>query len=240
MLVDWIIGMSFDSCISLDYNTDSSEFDFTGESSVIIKYKADPNETGVLSEQTYVLHIGNIRQGDIVVHTDNSKLVYRMDGTEDWYQLLHSEKEQLAADEIWLPNYERIDSLTFTAGANGANNLTVNVKNTDGEISYSSDATEDTDSLTALLEALDGLKATSNVAYLEDDAAAVDKTEVFKVKIDFNAGSNSELEMKVTRYSLNYCLVSFNGREDQLITLEDAEKLVEMISVIFTEETKAA
>ena len=43
----------------------------------------------------------------------------------------------------------------------------------------------------------------------------------------------SAIEMKVTRFSMNYCLVSFNGREDQLLTLEDAQKFADTVSAFF-------
>ena len=47
------------------------------------------------------------------------------------------------------------------------------------------------------------------------------------------ASEKSAIEMKVTRFSMNYCLVSFNGREDQLLTLEDAQKFADTVSAFF-------
>jgi hypothetical protein len=130
--------------------------------------------------------------------------------------------------ELWLPNYELIDSLTFKTAAGS---ITVNVKSTDGKVSYSSDKSDDTDAINALVSALDSLKATSNIAYFEDDAAAVEKNEIFSVIIGLK--DKNALEMKITRFSMNYCLVSFNGREDQLLTLEDAQKFADTVSAFF-------
>ena len=42
--------------------------------------------------------------------------------------------------------------------------------------------------------------------------------------------------MEITRYSQSYCLVKFGFRNDQLITLEDAETLIGLV----TELTKVA
>ena len=230
-----ITGLAFDECVALDYTT--GEFGFSEGQKLVISYNVDENDTGVLTKKEYVIYIGSQREdGSIYVHTDDSKLVYTLSSSDEWLDIINVSDLKLSPDEIWLPNYELIDSLTFTAGES---TLTVNVKNTDGVISYSSDATDDADALTALIEALDGLTATSNTVYLEEDAAA-QKTEVFAVKIAFNSGADSELEIKVTRYSESYCLVSFDGREDQLITLEDAQELAGMISAIFAVETKAA
>lgn len=235
-LSDLVTGLSFDECVGLDYT--DGEYGFSEGRQLVIHYNADENETGVLTKKEYVIYLGAQREdGGIYAHTADSKLVYILGSSDEWTMLLTNAQEKLMPDEIWLPNYERIDSLTFTAGEN---TLKVKVENTDGKISYSSDATEDTDALTSLIEALDGLKAASNVAYFEDDAAAVEKAVMLTIKIAFNVGDAAELEMTVERYSLNYCKVSFNGRDDQLITLEDAEKLVGMISAIFAEETKAA
>ncbi len=235
-LSDLVTGLSFDECVGLDLSDE--KYGFSEGKKLVIRYNVDQGETGVLTEKEYVIYLGSqTEDGEIYAHTAESKLVYTLSAADEWVSLISSESAKLSPDEIWLPNYERIDSMIFSAGEN---TLAVNVKNTDGKISYSSDALDDADTISALISELEGLKATSNIAYLEDDAAEVEKTLMLSVKIAFNAGSNAELEMTVTRYSLNYCLVSFNGRADQLITLEDAESLTSMMSDIFAEETKGA
>ena len=105
------------------------------------------------------------------------------------------------------------------------------MKSTDGKIAYSSDKSDDTDAINALVSALESLKATSNIAYFEDDAAAVEKNEIFSVTVALKG--KSAIEMMVTRFSMNYCIVSFNGREDQLLTLEDAQKFSDTVSAFF-------
>lgn len=235
-LVALITGLSFDECVGLDCT--AGDYGFSDSNKLVIRYNVDEAENGVLTEKEYVIYLGSqTEDGGIYAHTEDSKLVYILGSSDEWITLLTSDQEKLMPDEIWLPNYEKVDSLTFKADGN---TLKVNVNNTDGKISYSTNASEDTEAVSALIATLDALKATSNIAYLEDDAAAVEKELMLAVKIAFNAGDNAELEMEITRYSLNYCLVSFNGRSDQLITLEDAEELVGLVSAFFAEETKAA
>ncbi len=231
-----ITALSFEECVGLD---DSDEkYGFSNGNKLVIRYNVDEAENGVLTEKEYIIYLGSqTEDGGIYAHTEDSGLVYILGSSDEWITLLTSEQTKLLPDEIWLPNYERVDSLTFKAAEN---TLTVNVKNTDGKISYSSTESDDTEAIEALMTKLDSLTATSNIAYLEDDAAEVEKTLMFALKIAFNAGDNSELEMEITRYSLNYCLVSFNGRSDQLITLEDAEELIGLVSAFFAEDTKAA
>ena len=120
--------------------------------------------------------------------------------------------------------------MTFTAGGNS---IEIAVKTTDGKTSYSSEKSDDAKALAALVKALEELKAKSNIAYFEDESAGVEKTEIFSVLVAFNQGSQPAYEIKVTRFSQSYCVVSFNGREDQLLTLEDAQKLADAITAFF-------
>jgi len=230
-LTELITELSFEKCVGLD---DSDEkYGFSDSKKIIVRYNADEGETGVLTEKKYVIYLGaQTESGEIYVHTEDSKLVYLLSSSDEWIEILTSDKEKLLPDEIWLPNYERVDSLIFKAAGN---TLTVNVKNTDGKITYSSTASDESDAIAALITKLDDLKATSNVAYLKDEDTDVEKELLLAVKIAFNAGEYSDLEMEITRYSRNYCLVKFGLRNDQLITLEDAEALIGLI----TELTKA-
>ncbi|MBO5702530.1 MAG: DUF4340 domain-containing protein [Clostridia bacterium] len=226
-LVSLVTGMYFEECVGLDYADE--KYGFSPANRIVIRYNADEGETGVLTEKTYTVYIGaQTEDGSVYAYTDNSKLVYKLGSSDEWIALLSSEYAELMPKEVWLPNYELIDYMTF---ATSAGSLTVNVKNTDGKISYSSDKSNDTDAIGALVSALEALKATSNIAYFEDDAAAVEKNELFSVIIGLK--DKNAIEMKVTRFSMNYCLVSFNGREDQLLSLEDTQKFADTVSAFF-------
>ena len=226
-LVSLVTGMNFEECVGLDRSDE--KFGFSDASKIVIRYNAAEGESEVLTEKSYTVYLGaQTEDGGIYAYTDNSKLVYILGSSDEWSALLSSEYAELMPKELWLPNYELIDSLTFKT-ASGS--ITVNVKSTDGKVSYSSDKSDDTDAVNALVSALDALKATSNIAYFEDDAAAVEKNEIFSVIIGLK--DKNALEMKITRFSMNYCLVSFNGREDQLLTLEDAQKFADTVSAFF-------
>jgi hypothetical protein len=231
-LTGLITSLSFEECVGLD---DSDEkYGFSESKKIVVRYNVDETENGVLTEKKYVIYIGSQREdGGIYAHTADSKLVYILSSSDEWISFISPEKPKLLPDEIWLPNYERVDSLTFKAAGN---TLTVNVNNTDGKISYSSTASDDIEAIEALIAKLDALKATSNVAYLKDEEELAQKELMLAVKIAFNKGESSELEIEITRYSQSYCRVKFGHRNDQLITLEDAEALIGLV----TEIAKAA
>ena len=121
--------------------------------------------------------------------------------------------------------------MTFTSGAN---TVTVNVKTTDGNTSFTSSASDDAEAISALVKALENLSAKSNVEFFADDASLVEPAEMFAVEIAFNAGDAPKLDMIIERYSQNYCLVNFNGRADQLVTLEDVQAIIDMITSLGT------
>lgn len=230
-LTELITKLAFEKCVALDYSDE--KYGFSEARKLVIRYKTDEGDKGVLTEKEYVVYIGaQTEDGEIYARTDGSRLVYTLAESDEWITLLTEEAPKLMPDELWLPNYGRVDSMTFSTGGKS---LEIKLKTTDGKTSYSSDASDDGEKLAALVKALEDMRAKSNVAYFEDDAAAVEKTEIFRVLISFSEGNQPVSEIVVTRFSLNYCKVSFNGREDQLVTLEDAQKLADAISAFFAE-----
>ena len=230
-LTELITKLAFEKCVALDYSDE--KYGFSEARKLVIRYKTDEGDKGVLTEKEYVVYIGaQTEDGEIYARTDGSRLVYTLAESDEWITLLTEEAPKLMPDELWLPNYGRVDSMTFSTGEKS---LEIKLKTTDGKTSYSSDASDDGEKLAALVKALEDMRAKSNIAYFEDDAAAVEKTEIFRVLISFSEGNQPVSELVVTRFSLNYCKVSFNGREDQLVTLEDAQKLADAISAFFAE-----
>lgn len=221
-----VTGLAFDECVGLDYT--EGEFGFSEGSKLTVRYKADEDETGVLSVKTYVIYLGSQREdGSIYVHTDTSKLVYTLSSSDEWLDIINVGETKLYPDELWLPNYELIESMTFTAGGKS---VTVKVKNTDGKSSFSSDSSDDADAIAALVKALEDVNAVSNVAYLDAGVATGENTEIFSVNVVFTSGESSEI--RVTKYSAEYCLVDFGPMDGRLVTLEEAEALAEMIAAI--------
>lgn len=225
-LASLVTGLSFDECVGLDYS--DGNYGFSDTHKIVISYNATEGETDVLQKQEYVIYLGSqTEDGKIYAHTADSKLVYLLGSSDEWISLLSSTRAQLLPDEVWLPNYEFVDSMTFTSGAD---TVTVNVKTTDGNTSFTSSASDDAEAISALVKALENLTAKSNVEYFSDDSSLVEPAEMFAVEIAFNAGAAPKLDMIIERYSQNYCLVNFNGRADQLVTLEDAQAIVDMIA----------
>ncbi len=225
-LADLVTGLSFDECVGLDYT--SGDYGFSNLNKIVVSYNAAEGETEVLQKKEYTIYLGSqTTEGKLYAHTADSKLVYLLGSSDEWVSLLFAKRANLLPDEAWLPNYEFVDSMTFTAGTN---TVTVNVKTADGKTSFTSSASDDAEEISALVKALENLSAKSNVEFFADDASLVEPTEMFAVEIAFNSGDAPKLDMIIERYSQNYCLVNFNGRADQLVTLEDAQAIVEMIT----------
>ena len=225
-LVSLVTGLTFDECVGLDYTAE--DYGFSEGKKLVIFYNVDENETGVLQKKDYVIYLGSQREdGSIYAHTENSKLVYLLSESDEWLDIIGVEETKLYPDELWLPNYELIDSMTFTAGERV---ITVSVKNTDTTISFASDMSDDTDAIAALVAALEDISAISNVAYLDEGAASGENTEIFTVKVAFTSGETSEI--CVTKYSAEYCLVEFGIMNGRLVTFEDAEAFAAMIAAI--------
>lgn len=224
-LADIVTTLSFEECVGLDYS--SGDYGFSESNKIVITYNVDEGENGVLQEKEYVIYIGSqTEDGKLYAHTADSKLVYLLSASDEWVSVITADRAKLLPTEIWLPNYEFIDSMTFTAGGN---TIAVNVKTTNGSTAFTSEIFDDADAISALIKALENLNATSNVEYFADDASLVEPTEMFSVSIAFNKGDAPALDIIIERYSQSYCLASFNGRADQLVTLEDAQAIVDMI-----------
>jgi hypothetical protein len=218
-----ITGLAFDECVALDYT--AGDFGFSESKKIVISYNAEEGETGVLQKKEYVIYLGSQREdGSIYTHTDTSKLVYTLSSSDEWLELIAAEETKLYPDELWLPNYELIKSMTFTAGGE---TVKVNVEVTDGKIAYSSDTTNDADAIGALVKAFEDMKAVSNAAYLDSSARAEGMGELFAVYVELDSGS--EISVVVRRYTDEYCVVTFDFMDGRLIKYEDADAFIDMI-----------
>ena len=225
-LVSLVTGLTFDECVGLDYTAE--DYGFSEGKKLVISYNADENETGVLQKKDYVIYLGSQREdGSIYAHTENSKLVYLLSDSDEWLDIIGVEETKLYPDELWLPNYELIDSMAFTAGERV---ITVSVKNTDGTISFASDMSDGTDAIAALVAALEDIYAVSNLAYLDEGVAIGEKTEIFSVKATLTSGET--IEIGVSKCSDAYCVVDFGLMNGRLVTLEDAEAFAAMITAL--------
>ncbi len=220
-----ITGLAFEECVGLDYT--AGEFGFSESKKIVISYNADEGETGVLQKKEYVIYLGSQREdGSIYVHTDTSKLVYTLSSSDEWLDIISVEPAKLYPDELWLPNYELIESMTFTAGGE---TVKVNVESTDGKISFSSDVSDDADAIGALVKAFENMKTVSNVAYFDASFNEDPKGELFAVYVALRSQPGSGVTVSVRGYTDEYCVVSFDFMDGRLIAYEDADAFIDMI-----------
>ena len=218
-----VTGLAFDECVGLDYTAE--DYGFSEGKKLVISYNADENETGVLQKKDYVIYLGSQREdGSIYAHTETSKLVYTLSSSDEWLDIIGVEETKLYPDELWLPNYELIKSMTFTAGGEP---VKVNVEVTDGKIAYSSDTTNDADAIGALVKAFEDMKTVSNAAYLDPSDGVEGMGEMLAVYVELDSGS--EVSVVVRRYTDEYCVVTFDFMDGRLITREDVNAFIDMI-----------
>ncbi len=229
-LTHLITDLSFAECVGFDCK--DATYGFSDSRRIEIVYNVENEDNGILTEMTYVVYFGTQTEGGgIYAHTDNSKLVYLISDADEWLGIINGEHKDFAASELWLANYELIDSLTFKTGEN---ELAVDVINTDGEITYSSEG-KDSKKLEELLEALEAVNAVSHVSVLDKDTA-LEKKVFFTLEIKFANADKVNETMTVESYTENYCRVTFMNDSGRLITTEEAEKLASLIADITVEK----
>ncbi|MGM9642086.1 MAG: DUF4340 domain-containing protein, partial [Eubacteriales bacterium] len=232
-LTSLVTALSFDECVGFDCTEE--KYGFSDSRKITVTYNVDEDEKGVLTEKTYVIYLGaQTESGEIYAHTESSCLVYIISDADDWVKITNGEQKDFITSELWLPNYERIDQMIFTVGEN---RIVVNVKNTEGKVTFTSDPELNDDELDELISAMAALKATSHSSVLEGNDSLEKKT-CFTLEIKFNSGDTAEAVLTVETYTENYCRVSFMGNSERLITTEDAEKFANMISSVFADTTK--
>ncbi len=225
-LTSLITNLSFDECVGLDCT--DVKYGFSDSRKIIIKYNVDENENGVLSEKEYVIYIGaQTEDGDIYAHTENSKLVYILSDSDEWINLINGDDKDFAATEIWLPNYEKFESMTFKSGDV---TLSVGSKTTDEKTVFVS-GDHDSEKLAELMAALEAIKVTSHTSVLEENTA-LEKKQLFTLELSFTDAEKAAETMTVETYTENYCRVTFMNDGGRLITTEDAEKIVALIADI--------
>lgn len=152
--------------------------------------------------------------------------------TPDNFELLLSGIERkLRPDEIFYADYDRVDGITFSAGDK---TLSVALTHDGSKITYTdkSGAELDYNAYARICEALEELSATSYTSVYDGDASFGDAL-IFKADFTFNAGEKTTATLEIRRYSEKYCVVSFMDRADQLVTLDKANALANLLSEYF-------
>ena len=126
---------------------------------------------------------------------------------------------------------DRIDAMKFTAS--GAVLDVAVTHGTDG-VTYTdaSGIAFDLTRFTAVTDKLGAMTATSDTAYVEPVSSAGTDL-LFRAEFTYNHGDVASTALEIREYSGAYCRVSFMGRDDQLVTREDAIALVDTFLAYF-------
>ncbi len=219
--------MSYLDCLACDNERDA-EYGLDKAGRLEVNYKSDG------AAKTLVLYLGTITEdGYYHVRPEGSILTYHMSSTasDNLDTIVSGLERDIRPDEVFYADYERVDSVSFSAGAN---TLSVALSHTDGKITYTdqSGAELNYDAYAKICNALEELRATSYTSVYEGDESFGNEL-IFKADLTFNAGETAAATLEIRRYSEKYCVVSFMGRGDQLVTLEKANSLATLLGDYF-------
>lgn len=230
-----LTSLDLGKCVAYDSSRDS-EFGLDKASRLVLKYNKTSTVTDsttnidktVTTPEEFVLNVGKNEDGVIYVRADGSSLTARLSSQDAFAAVMTENVRSLRPTELLLPDYGRIDGITFSAGGK---TLAVKVVHADdGGISYESadGKTLDEDKLTKLLDALAAAKTSAFASDLERDPAA-GSDAVFTAEFTFNTGDAKTGTLTVSNYSGSYCIVSFMNNNDRLMTIDEAKTLTEAL-----------
>lgn len=229
-----ITALSWSECLSYTASADAAKYGLDAPATLTIAYRAtvtttDPN-TGVESSTdvptTKTILIGHVDpdSGCYYATVEGSSLIYLL-GNSALPTLLEPTAALALPTQIAPVNYSLVNKLTLEGGVK---RLTVTVGH-EGETTYSVGGEPvEYASLANLLNAIQSLVAEANVADVPADAKA-STTPTLRISFTFTQGEPREATLTVTPHSTNFDRVSFLGRDDQLISIRDTEKLVELL-----------
>jgi hypothetical protein len=223
LITEAVTTMSYLDCLACDTEKDA-DYGLDKAGRLEVSYKSREEI------KTFAVYLGSITDdGYYHVRPDGSVLTYYLSTVaSDNFEVLISENERnLRPDEIFYADYERVDSISFSAGEK---TLSVALTHSDGKTTYSdkSGATLEYSSYSKICKALEELKATSYTSVYEGDPAFGNDL-IFKVDFTFNAGDRASATLEIRRYSEKYCVVTFMDRADQLVTLDEANAIANLL-----------
>lgn len=235
-LTDILTSLDLSNCVA--YNTSrDSEFGLDGGAKLTLKYQKTTTVTDsttniekeVKTPAEYVIYIGASESGAIYLRPESSVLTAKIQSPGALSEIITDNTRSLAANELVMIDADRIDDLVLYAGEYRLE-LTI-THGDDGSVSYgrTDGGTLDNEKLEALLNALTSARTSAFATDLEPDADTSADT-VFGAEFAFNSGSVNTAVLKLTRYSENYCLVSFMGDESRLIPLDVAAELASQLA----------
>ncbi len=229
-----ITSLAFTDCVSYHAAEDAAKYGLADPAKLTVNYRAtvtttDPN-TGVesstdVSHSTTVL-IGNVdpNTGCYYATVEGSSLIYLLSSSA-LPELLEPAEALALPTQIAPVNYNFVNKLTFEAGIK---RLTVTIGH-DAETTYTVGGEQvEYVGLAGIFNALQSLSAESTTTESAPDTRE-STTPRLRISFTFNQGEPREAELTVTPYNTNFDRVSFLGRDDQLISIRDTEKLIELV-----------
>ncbi len=163
---------------------------------------------------------------------EGSNLVYRLDaGTVQ--DILDANLESLLPEDICLIDWDTLTAMTFTIDGEEYQFLIRRLEdeNEDGNLtttvvcSYNGEEVDEAD-VEAVLDAITGLKQEATAS--SDTEAASDGSEI-TIRFSRDRDTYSIMTMTLRPYDLNFYVVEFDGRADQLVSIRDVAELSDMV-----------
>ena len=220
------------------YNTSNdAEYGMDAPGKLVISYmrtdtitdSTTGSETEITTPATYTLYFGDTDEDAYYyVRTQDSNLIYTISYSDEFFDMFEEEGRNLRPTELVNLNDTYLDGVVYTAGTSV---LEVKLTHADGTTAYTlaNGETLDFDKYSEIAETLAGITATSYTSVLEADSS-VGNDLIFSAKYSFNSGSRSEGTLEIRKYSQSYAVVSFMGRDDQLITMDEANSLAALVA----------
>lgn len=214
-------GLSSSAVMTIDYTSvETVEDSQTGAS------------TSISKPAKYVLMLGvQNDDGDYYAKTETSKLIYTVLYSEVLETALSDRSRDVLPAGICYLDVANLNKAKFTAGDK---TLSVTVTHNAESDSYADDsgAEFNYDAFTAITDAIAATGADS-YADLVEPVASSGNDLVFCAEFEFDSSDVKEAKLEIRNYSENYCRVSFMGRDDQLVTVENAQKLADILADYF-------
>ncbi len=234
-----LTSLDFGKCVAYDSSRDA-EFGLDAGNTLTLNYQKTSTVTDsasgidktVTTPATLKLLIGKDKDGTIYVRPEGSALTSRLSSQKEFAAVLTDESRSLLPVELILPDYTRIDGMTFAGGGKTLAVKVVHGENDSVSYSLADGAAVDDKKLQAILTALTEAKTSAFTSDLERDPSVGGDT-VFSLSLTFNKGDAASGELTVTRYSENYNLVSFMGSSERLITVDDTKALTQALAAYF-------
>lgn len=237
--IDGMLSGLYTRDVAAYTDIDLSSFGLTDPVTMTVSYtrtdKITDSQTGETKEAavpaSYVLKIGAQDEGgDYYVVTETSKLVYTAAYSDVIEMLTAEDPRSVMPETVEDINYALVEKAVFTAGGKSASVILSH--NTDGTgYAYAGGGAVDAEKFSAVTAALHALKVDTYSDLVERDAAQ-SADPIFSLTLSFNYEGASDMTLSLIPYTENYCLVSFAGREDQLVLRDSLTDLLDAVSAL--------